>query len=461
MYDRRTSRPLLALSHLPSGLLVLAALPCLVAAQGSLVSWGRDDVSQVSNTPAGSDFTEVACGTLHSVALRTDGSIVTWGSDFYGQVSTNPTDTGFTQVTAGDAFSLALRADGSIHWWGDGFGGVGSALPTGTGFTQVDAGLWHALALRADGSIAAWGSDGAGQVSDAPSGTGFVQVSAGHFHSAALRSDGSIVSWGSDHVGQVSSTPTGVGYTEVGAGATHSSALAADGSIVTWGLLSDVVTTPTGTGFAQLAVGYVHSQARHGDGSIVVWGDNRYGQISDRPDGVGFTRIATGSGHSLAIRTDNLGSAYCFGDGSGTECPCGGNGTQGQGCANSGGFGGASLRGLGNAYLSADEFELQVVGVPGTKPGLILRGAAQLNGGLGNPVGDGLLCTGSQTARSQVQVTSLGGTTFSDFRGAPFGMSSYGPGVQVNYQFWYRDSANTCSGSGFNLSNAWEVVWLP
>ena len=85
----------------------------------------------------------------------------------------------------------------------------------------------------------------------------------------------------------------------------------------------------------------------------------------------------------------------------------------------------------------------------------------QVNGGLGNTVGDGLLCTGGQSARSQVQVTSAGSTSFTDFQGLPFGASSYGAGVETNYQLWYRDPANTCSGTGFNFSNGWTVTWLP
>ncbi len=157
------------------------------------------------------------------------------------------------------------------------------------------------------------------------------------------------------------------------------------------------------------------------------------------------------------------GSAFCFGDGTGTPCPCApaGNGNAGEGCANSSGAGGAILTASGNAYTLNDTFQLDVVGVPGNKPGLILRGVNQVSGGLGNPVGDGLLCVAGQSARSQVQVTSAGSTSFTDFQGNGFGASNYGIGVPTNYQFWYRDSGNTCSGAGFNFSNAWSVAWQP
>lgn len=155
------------------------------------------------------------------------------------------------------------------------------------------------------------------------------------------------------------------------------------------------------------------------------------------------------------------GMSYCFGDGTGTPCPCSASGSPGGGCANTTGVGGAALTAAGEASLGNDSFQLFIGGVPGSKPGLILRGANQLSGGLGIPIGDGLLCTSGQTARSHVQVTQAGFTNFSHFGGQPFGASSYGPGVVTNYQFWYRDPSNLCSGSGFNFSNAWTVAWVP
>jgi hypothetical protein len=156
----------------------------------------------------------------------------------------------------------------------------------------------------------------------------------------------------------------------------------------------------------------------------------------------------------------NSGTGYCFGSGSGASCPCSGFGGSTTGCANTSGAG-AELFATGQASIVADTFSLSLRGVPSNKPGLILRGANQLNAGLGNPVGDGLLCTGGQTGRSQVQIASAGGETlFTDFQGGTFGASSYGPGAVTNYQFWYRDTGNTC-GAGFNFSNAWTVIWMP
>jgi hypothetical protein len=153
----------------------------------------------------------------------------------------------------------------------------------------------------------------------------------------------------------------------------------------------------------------------------------------------------------------NTGNAYCFGDGTGATCPCVAFGQPGEGCLNTTGTNGAKMTASGNAYLSADTFQLDIVGVPGNKPGLLLRGINQI----GNPVGDGILCTAGQSARSQVQVTNAGATTFTTFQLQPFGATAFPGGQATNYQFWYRDPSNTCSGAGFNFSNGWTVTYLP
>ena len=160
----------------------------------------------------------------------------------------------------------------------------------------------------------------------------------------------------------------------------------------------------------------------------------------------------------------NCGTPYCFGDGSGTTCPCAALGNPGEGCLNTGGVGGATLSGSGDASVSGDSFQLGVAGIPGAKAGLCIKGSNFLGGGGGNPVGDGLLCTSPQI-RSQVIVTdSSGNLTMSHWRGQPF--SAYPgaanlPGAVTNYQWWYRDPSNSCSGQGFNFSNAWTVTWTP
>ena len=149
------------------------------------------------------------------------------------------------------------------------------------------------------------------------------------------------------------------------------------------------------------------------------------------------------------------GAAYCFGDATGSSCPCSAFGAIGQGCANTSGFG-ATLIAHGFHSFSDDTFEIQVDGVPGNKPGLLLRG----DNHVAVLAGDGILCTSGNTMRSHVQVTNAGTMTFTDSAGSPFGAVA-NLGAPTNFQCWYRDPSNPCSGAGFNFTNAWEVTYLP
>jgi hypothetical protein len=147
------------------------------------------------------------------------------------------------------------------------------------------------------------------------------------------------------------------------------------------------------------------------------------------------------------------GVAYCEGDNSAT-CPCFAIFGLGVGCQNSSGPG-AGLVASGNAQVSSDSFQLDIAGVPGAKPGLVVKGSTQIF----TPVGDGFLCTAAQL-RSQVQMTDgFATTTFTLFQGQPFGATA-NLGSNTYYQFWYRDVANPCGG-GFNFSKAWCTTWQP
>jgi N6-adenosine-specific RNA methylase IME4 len=200
-------------------------VPAIVGAVGVLDSWGYDSYGQVLDTPTSNDFTQVATGAEHSVALKSDGSLVSWGYNADGQVSDTPTTNDFIQVVGGGGHSLALKSDGSLVSWGYDYSGEVLNTPTTNDFTQVAAGSYHSFALKSDGSLVSWGLDSSGQVSNTPTTNDFTQVSTGHEHSVALQSDGSLVSWGSDSSGQVSNTPTTNGFTQVSAGHEHSVAL--------------------------------------------------------------------------------------------------------------------------------------------------------------------------------------------------------------------------------------------
>lgn len=452
------------------GFALVRLVPASAHAQGPIVSWGGDHSGQVTNTPGGSAFTQVAGGSDFALALSADGSIVSWGDDLAGQVSNTPPGVGFTQVAAGWSHCLALRADSSIVAWGHDSGGQVSNTPTLPGFTQVAGGGIHSLALRTDGSIVSWGSDLNGLISNTPTGTGFIQVAGGTRHSLALRAGGSIASWGYDIYGQVSSTPSGTGFVQVSGGRDHSLALHSDGSIVSWGYdgYGAVSNTPGGTGFIQVAGGSYHSLAVRADGTMESWGRDAYGEVSNTPTFPDFTQVAGGGTFSLALVGGSAG-AYCFGDGTGALCPCFGVAAANHGCPNSGSSNGASLLGSGHASILSDTFALSVTEAALSKPGLVLSGTTDLSPGINTlPDSAGLLCVGGAIQRGAVVLTdATGAASLPGFQGAAYGQAAnVSAGSLSTYQFWFRDPSTACppydTASGdFNFSNGWRMTWLP
>jgi alpha-tubulin suppressor-like RCC1 family protein/mRNA-degrading endonuclease toxin of MazEF toxin-antitoxin module len=324
-------------------------------ADASVVAWGYDadgqlgdaggNVDQPTPVPvtglgAGSGVVAVAAGAHHSLALKADGSVLSWGRDDHGQLGdggindnrTSPVlvsglgpGSGVIALAGGNFHSLALRADGSVLSWGRdiegqlGDGGIEedrsspvqvSGLGAGSAVAAIAAGGFHSLAVRADGSVVAWGYNGDGQlgnggtnphegspvaVSGLGAGSGVVGVAAGIFHSLAVRGDGSVLSWGDDFYGQLGNggTPDGqatpVAVTGLGAG----------------------------SGVVAVAAGDAHSVALRGNGSVLTWGRDDSGQLGDGGTnsdqttpvdvtglgvGSGVTSVAAGDFHNLVAR---------------------------------------------------------------------------------------------------------------------------------------------------------------
>lgn len=154
-----------------------------------------------------------------------------------------------------------------------------------------------------------------------------------------------------------------------------------------------------------------------------------------------------------------LALPFCFGAGSGTACPCGNSGAAGHGCANSAFAEGARLTGAGFPVVSADDFVLEVEGSRPVQPGLFLQGDDALGGGFGLPFGDGLQCVGGNVLLLQnMFANSQGNAASSIALAATAGLSA---GDTKRYQWWFRDPGASPCGTGFNTSNALEVIWGP
>lgn len=183
-----------------------------------------------------------------------------------------------------------------------------------------------------------------------------------------------------------------------------------------------------------------------------------------------FNEIGFKSGNELSqhgwlfdgirIETPNVGvgTLYCFGDGTGTFCPCGNLAMNGGGCANGTGAG-AVLTATGAPSIGADTLVLHATNLIPNQPGLYFQADNPLNGGNGIVFGDGLRCAGGNVVRIQVSVADSNGESATSLAIAAK------TGVQAaetkRYQLWYRDPATSPCGIGFNLSNGLEVTWTP
>ncbi len=150
------------------------------------------------------------------------------------------------------------------------------------------------------------------------------------------------------------------------------------------------------------------------------------------------------------------GIAYCFGDGTGTPCPCGNIGTSGRGCANSTGNG-SRLANIGGTSVSLDNAFLSTVGLPGNKACLFIGGQVATTG---IPFYDGLLCLSPQKRFPGGQSTPFGARNLT----TPVAFSNFliTAGSTWHFQTWHRDSAGgSPCGTRANLSNGLRISFTP
>jgi alpha-tubulin suppressor-like RCC1 family protein len=202
-------------------------------AQGQLGDGTITSRSGYGDIRVGNDVVQVAAGSGHGLALRSDGTVWAWGFNGSGELGdgtrtsrSTPVQvtglTGVTQVAASGAFSLALRSDGTVWAWGDNRAGqLGHGTTSNHEVTPARVTGGFATVLGTDGTVWAWGDDSAGQLGNARSsipvtrplntigaGSGITQLSAGDFHVLALKSNGTALAWGSNGSGQLGNGST-------------------------------------------------------------------------------------------------------------------------------------------------------------------------------------------------------------------------------------------------------------
>lgn len=464
-------------------------------APGDVVAWGDNTYGQTT-VPAGlANQARVCAGAGHTLSLGLDGVVVAWGRNNYGQATVPAGQGACTAIAAGAFHSLALRVDGTVSAWGRNNYNQATPPVDLVGVAQIAAGGYHNLALLSDGSVRAFGYDFYGQ-SSVPAGLGAcIAIAAGNYHSVALRLDGTVQAWGQNTYGQCT-VPAGLGPVRaIAAGRDHTLALLQDGGVVAWGRnQSGQATIPVGLppGTA-LAGGYYHSAVIVQGGGVWAFGANDRGQCTLPSPLAPCVVVAAGEHHTVVVlgvdcNNNGLPDAedittgssedhdadavpdecqtivvpFCFGDGTGTACPCQA-GAPGRGCPNNANPQGALLLGGGLARVTFDNLRLWTTGAPPNASALYFQGNAPQ--ALGTLFGDGLRCAAGSVRRLGI-VQSVAGASSWPPAGSGLSVSSQGgvpaAGATRHYQAWYRDPAPTfCTDSRFNLTNGASVTWLP
>jgi len=191
-------------------------LPCTATPKSNVWTWGDDSSGQLGHEPVGSksvptclkspDTREfqavaVAAGGRHTLAIRSDGSLWSWGANDVGQLGrpdaaavTNPpkmvclepacntpNEFRWIAIAAGTDHSLALRSDGTLWSWGNNeyaqlgdetttSSGIPIRITNGTDWTSVSAGNAFSFAVRANGTLWGWGRNQEGQLGNGTDG---------------------------------------------------------------------------------------------------------------------------------------------------------------------------------------------------------------------------------------------------------------------------------------------------
>jgi alpha-tubulin suppressor-like RCC1 family protein len=163
---------------------------------------GDNDTTQkltpVTTFAGGTNWKQVVSGGYHTAAIKTDGTLWTWGFNNLGgffdvgalgdntginrsaPVTTFAGGTNWKQVACGSQHTAAIKTDGTLWTWGlNNDGQLGdndttsfqkltpvTTLAGGTNWKQVAGGYFYTSAIKTDGTLWTWGNNGNGQLGD-------------------------------------------------------------------------------------------------------------------------------------------------------------------------------------------------------------------------------------------------------------------------------------------------------
>jgi hypothetical protein len=174
------------------------------------------------------------------------------------------------------------------------------------------------------------------------------------------------------------------------------------------------------------------------------------------------TNIPAGSAYVFALPPLPY-APYCFGDASGTPCPCANAGASGHGCDNSLATSGGYMYSTGVASVAADTVQLTAMDMLPTVTVVFLQGENADPNPNGSVLGDGLHCIGGNSIRLSVKHASGGAATYPVTGDPSVSVKGLIPatGATRYYQVLYRDNSTFCTVDPFNLTNGIRIAWTP
>jgi alpha-tubulin suppressor-like RCC1 family protein len=174
-----------------------------IKTDGTLWVWGKNHVGQmgdgtnnihrsspVQTVAGGNNWKVVAAGGYHMGAIKDDGTLWMWGFNPNGQLGDNtqahkssPVQTiaggnNWKELACGTEHTLSIKTDGTLWVWGrnhTGYLGTGSiglqsspiqTIAGGTNWKIVEAGHYISSAIKTDGTLWTWGENTYGQLGD-------------------------------------------------------------------------------------------------------------------------------------------------------------------------------------------------------------------------------------------------------------------------------------------------------
>ena len=210
-----------------------------IKTDGTLWTWGYNANGQLGNNSVtntsspvqtvsgGTNWKLVVTGKSHTAAIKTDGTLWTWGRNSAGQLGNNSVTntsspvqtvsggTNWRLVACGSDHTVAIKTDGTLWTWGyNANGQLGNNSVTtrsspvqtvsgGTNWRLVAGGGNHTAAIKTDGTLWTWGynswaqlgnnsfTDTSSPIQTVSGGTNWKSVSGGGDYTAAIRDDSS------------------------------------------------------------------------------------------------------------------------------------------------------------------------------------------------------------------------------------------------------------------------------